>query len=63
VRGLRVRGFPYARAIVALAKMVALYTGRQLLKDDVRTSDWERPLDARQRLCASLLPLCDGCVC
>jgi hypothetical protein len=63
VRALRERGFPYARAIVALAKMVALYTGRQLLKDDVRTSDWERPLDARQRLCASLLPLRDGCVC
>jgi hypothetical protein len=63
VRALRARGFPYARAIVALAKMVALYTGRQLLKDDVRTSDWERPLDARQRLCASLLPLRDERVC
>jgi hypothetical protein len=62
VRALRARGFPYARAIVALAKMVALYTGRQLLKDDVRTSDWERPLDARQRLCASLLPLRGECV-
>jgi hypothetical protein len=47
-------GFPYTRRIVALAKVVALYTGRRLLKDDVRTSDWERPLDARQQRCKRL---------
>ena len=45
--------FPYKRAIVSLAKMVALYTGKQLLKDDVRTSDWERPLGAEQIQCSS----------
>jgi hypothetical protein len=51
---MREHGFPYSRAIVALAKMVALYTGRQLLKDDVRTSDWDKALDERQQLCMSL---------
>jgi hypothetical protein len=51
-------GFPYTRRVVALAKLVALYTGRQLLKDDVRTSDWERNLDANQQRCASVPSRC-----
>lgn len=41
-------GFPYSRPIVSLAKMVALYTGRHLMKDDVRTSNWEAKLSKAQ---------------
>jgi hypothetical protein len=55
VNKLRENGFPYNRNIVALAKMVALYTGRQLRKDDVRTSDWDKPLSEDQQQCRSLL--------
>jgi hypothetical protein len=51
-------GFPYTRRVVALAKLVALYAGRQLLKDDVRTSDWERQLDASQQRCPSAPSRC-----
>jgi hypothetical protein len=53
VFALRASGFPYSRNIVALAKVVAYYTGRQLMKDDVRTSNWEKPLDEEQKKCTS----------
>jgi ribonuclease D len=57
------KGFAYARNVVALAKMVALYEGKQLLKEAVRCSDWEAvPLSAEQLECeCRLLPVTLRC--
>ncbi|EIN14444.1 ribonuclease H-like protein [Punctularia strigosozonata HHB-11173 SS5] len=40
--------FPISRSIVALRKMVAIYTGKHLLKGSERTSDWETRLSPEQ---------------
>lgn len=50
--------FPYNRSIVALAKMTALYTGKHLVKDKERMSNWEQALTIEQRTCER-----DLCVC
>jgi hypothetical protein len=50
---LTANGFPYPRRrrLVSLEIMVALYTGRRVLKDAVRTSNWDKPLSQRQMEC------------
>jgi hypothetical protein len=53
VNKLRENGFPYNRKLVALATIVALYTGRQLLKDEVQMSNWDETLDEEQQRCDS----------
>jgi hypothetical protein len=53
IQKLRENGFPYNRKLVALATIVALYTGRQLPKDEVQMSNWDAPLDEKQQRCDS----------
>jgi hypothetical protein len=43
--------FPHKRSIVALHKMVALYTAKNLEKGSERTSDWEVQLSTAQQTC------------
>jgi hypothetical protein len=52
---LRQYGLPYKRSLVSLAKLVALYTGRQLPKGAVRISNWEQRLTKGQVQCLFLL--------
>lgn len=47
----------YNREIVSLAKMVAMYLGKTLLKGKVRTSNWEADLSPKMVECkADLSP-------
>lgn len=43
----------YNREIVSLAKMVAMYLGKTLLKGKVRTSNWEADLSHKMVECKS----------
>lgn len=50
----------YTRSIVALAKVVAHYTGKTLDKGKARSSNWETaPLSEEQFTCAFCLPLAE----
>ena len=45
----------YNREIVSLAKMVAVYLGKTLLKGKVRTSNWEADLSRKMIECETAL--------
>lgn len=44
-------GLVYNREVVSLAKMVAMYLEKTLVKDSVRTSNWEAKLTAEMIKC------------
>lgn len=54
---LRFGGKLHARSLISLERLVGGYLNKRLLKDDVRTSNWEVKLSNEQLECERVLQL------